>query len=152
VQAVQAPPSSRHSKPAPGSLALKAKLALVLALGSAGAESIVVAGTVRSMVTSITATPVLVAASVATARSARFPSASSGQEASYGAVASVPSETQDPVEKAALASEQRNSSTLVTSPSGVVAVTGYGSASAAFTKPAGWEIETVGAPASTTQV
>ena len=87
------------AKAAPGSLELKAKLALVDALGSAGAESIVVAGTVRSMVTSITAAPVFDAASVATARSARFPSASSAQEAWYGAAASVPSETQEPVEQ-----------------------------------------------------
>ena len=148
----QAPPSRRHSNVAPGSLELNVRLALAPALGSAGPESIVVVGTVRSMVTSTTSAPVLEAASVATARSARLPSASSGQEASYGAVLSVPRETQEPVPQDAEASEQRKNSTLVTSPSGVVATTVYGSASEAFTAPDGSVIWTLGAPASTSQV
>ena len=142
----------RHSKVAPGSFELKVKFALALALGSAGPESIVVAGTVRSMVTLTTSAPVLAAASVATARSARLPSASSGQEASYGAVASVPRETHEPAPQFALASEQRKNSTFVTSPSGVVAVTVYGSASEALTAPEGSVMATLGAPASASQV
>ena len=147
----QPPPSRRHSNVAPGSLELNVRLASALALGSDGPESIVVAGTVRSMVTSTTSAPVLEAASVATARSARLPSASSGQEASYGAVLSVP---RDPGPGAAgrEASEQRKNSTLVTSPSGVVATIVYGSESEVLTAPDGWVIWTLGAPASTSQV
>jgi hypothetical protein len=64
------------------SSALKAKAAEALALGSDGAESMLVAGTLRSMVTVTTSSPVFEPASVATARRARAPSASSGHEAS----------------------------------------------------------------------
>ena len=89
---------------------------------------------------------------MATARSARLPSASRGHEASYGAVVSVPSETHVPVEQPVESSEQRKNSTSATSPSGLVARTVYGSASDALTKPLGCVIVTFGAPASTTQV
>jgi hypothetical protein len=82
VQVVQAPPSRRHSKPAPSSLELKSNVAAELELGSAGAESIVVSGIVRSMVTLTTSVPVFEPVSTATARRARLPSGSSGQDAS----------------------------------------------------------------------
>jgi hypothetical protein len=47
---------------------------------------------------------------------------------------------------------QAKSSTPETSPSGLVAVTVYGSASARLTKPLGAVMETLGAPAFTAQV
>ena len=50
VQDVQPPPSMRHSKVEPVSLELKVKLGVVLLDGSAGLESIVVFGAVRSTV------------------------------------------------------------------------------------------------------
>ena len=49
-QVVQLPPSMRHSKVEPGSVELKVKVGVVLFDGSAGAESIVVLGAVRSIV------------------------------------------------------------------------------------------------------
>src|ERR671927_137908 len=48
VQLLQLPPSTRHSKLEPGSLALKAKLGVVSFDGLAGPESSVVFGAVRS--------------------------------------------------------------------------------------------------------
>ena len=109
-------------------------------------------GTVRSIVTSITAEPTLDAVSVATARRARLPSGSTGHEASNGAVESVPRETQLPPAQAAEASEQLKNSTLGDVGVGARRRTVYGSASDAFTKPDGWVIETGGAPVSTVQV
>ena len=50
VQEVQLPPSTRHSKVEPLSEELKVKLGVVLLDGSAGLESIVVFGAVRSIV------------------------------------------------------------------------------------------------------
>ena len=50
VQAVQLPPSMRHSKLEPVSEELKLKLGVVLLDGSDGLESIVVFGAVRSTV------------------------------------------------------------------------------------------------------
>ncbi len=49
VQALQAPPSRRHSKEEPLSLAKKVKLALEDDVGSLGFESIVVWGAARSI-------------------------------------------------------------------------------------------------------
>jgi len=50
VHDVQLPPSMRHSKLEPGSLELNVKLGVVLLDGSAGLESMVVLGAVRSTV------------------------------------------------------------------------------------------------------
>ena len=50
VQAVQLPPSTRHSKVEPPSEELNVKLGVVLLDGSAGLESMVVFGAVRSTV------------------------------------------------------------------------------------------------------
>ena len=50
VHGVQLPPSRRHSKVEPGSVALKAKVGVASFDGSAGLESIVVFGAVRSTV------------------------------------------------------------------------------------------------------
>ena len=50
VQDVQLPPSTRHSKLEPPSEELNVKLGVVLLDGSAGLESIVVFGAVRSTV------------------------------------------------------------------------------------------------------
>ena len=136
----------------PPSLALKSKVAPVALVGSAGAESIDVTGRVRSTVTLTMSSPVFEPTSVATARSAAFPSAGSGHEAVYGAAVSVPSEIQVPVEQSLLASVQAKNSTPETSPSGLVAVTVNGSASARFTNPLGAVIETLGSPAFTTHV
>jgi hypothetical protein len=98
---------------------------------------------------STTAPPVLPARSVATARSATLPSSPTFQEASYGAVVSVPSETQEPLAQSALASEQRKSSTPVTSPFGVDALTVNGSSAAPPTYAPGARIATAGAVLST---
>src|SRR6185295_14195020 len=73
-QAAKEPPSSRHWKVTPPSLALKSKVAPVALVGSAGAESIDVTGRVRSTVTLTMSSPVFEPTSVATARSAAFPS------------------------------------------------------------------------------
>jgi hypothetical protein len=50
VQLLQLPPSTRHSKLEPGSLALNVKVGVVSLDGSAGPESMVVFGAVRSIV------------------------------------------------------------------------------------------------------
>ena len=50
VQDVQLPPSMRHSKLEPASVELNVKLGVVLLDGSAGLESMVVFGAVRSTV------------------------------------------------------------------------------------------------------
>ena len=73
------------------------------------------AGGVRSIVVFALSAPVLPALSVATARRARLPSASSGHETLYGAAVSMPSETQLPAAQPALACEQRKNSTWATS-------------------------------------
>ena len=49
-QELQLPPSRRHSKVEPASVELKVKLGVVFVEGSAGFESIVVFGAVRSTV------------------------------------------------------------------------------------------------------
>ncbi len=118
---------------------------------SAGAVSEPV-GLVRSIVMSTRSEPVMPASSVATARRARLPSASIVHRAEYGALASTPSETHEPVEQPVLAFEQRKSSMAATSPSGVVAVTLKGSAAAPLTKPVGAVIVTVGSVLSTVTV
>src|SRR5687768_4321333 len=153
--AVQAPPpAGRRSNPAeatpePESAELDETTSVpVTNAPSPGAVRAPV-GSVRSTVTSTMSSPVLSLPSVATARSARFPSGSIGQEAEYGALESAPRETQVPPPHPALASEQRKNSTSSTSPSGVVAVTVNGSGEAPFTNPAGAVTVTLGAALST---
>src|SRR4051812_47002551 len=107
------------------------------------------AGAVRSIVVVTTSSPVLPALSVATTRSARSPSASSGHEAPYGAAASVPSETQVPDAQSALPFEQRKNSTWARSVAALVAVSENGSASPAFTYAPGAVRSTAGAVVST---
>ena len=87
----------------------------------------------RSIVTLRTAEPVFPARSWATARTARFPSASSGHEIVYGAVVSVPSETHEPAVQPVLSVEQRKKSTRAMSVSSVATATVNGSSAAAFT-------------------
>jgi hypothetical protein len=88
--------------------------------------------------------------SKATAFTARFPSlAGSVQTAVNGASESLPRDVQRLLEQPALVSWQTENSMWSMSPSGLVAVTVNGSASAAFTYWPGSEIITVGAWLST---
>ena len=76
VQALQAPPSMRHSKVELPSSALKSKSALVEAVGSAGLESIVVSGASRSIVNvRLDGVSVLATSSTARTRTVYDPSA-----------------------------------------------------------------------------
>jgi hypothetical protein len=92
---------------------------------------------VRSTVTLRTAVVVRPSPSAATARSARLPSAGSGQAAEYGGVVSVASVDQTPVAQSGLSSEHRANETETTPLPGSldVAETLMGSAEEPFTYP-----------------
>ena len=146
-------PSSRHSKVEPGSLELKETSGVATFDGSPGVPSSVVAGGVRSTVTVTTSPAVWPVRSTATARSARSPSAGSGQSALQGADVAVPSAFHAPVAQPALASLQAKKSTwsmpLPLSAAVAVIVRGSGEASLTYEPAAGEEIETVGGWLST---
>src|SRR5439155_18186446 len=106
-------------------------------------------GAARSTSTLLTSTPSFDARSVASARGARLPSApGSVHGALNGALVSVPSSTQLPVEQFELALSQAKNWTFARSVSGLEAVIVNGSASLPLTYGPGWESETVGAPFS----
>ena len=83
-----------------------------------------------------------------TARSVRLPAPSTAQEAVYGALVSVPSETHEPAAQSVLTLSQRKSSTWSTS-LGLVAVTVNGSEALALTYPLGEVSVTAGGAFST---
>src|SRR2546421_9106069 len=104
VQAVTAPPSSRHWKWSPpedgeASDAVNVKLGDATLDGSPGFVAIAVSGRTVSTVTFEIEVERLPELSVATAFTARGPSAGTGHEASKGALESVPSDVSVPPEQ-----------------------------------------------------